>query len=127
MELPTPQWTDISKHVSSEFIRTLVAENTEEEAVCSFWRGGGPYQEKQQRRRDTEAGSQRVCGISPGEQEGRCSAGARLSKGMEACMHMLCLLCPELLVQVSDVTPDAGSPGSAASGLGRPILAAGLG
>ena len=73
--------------------------------------GRGPCKEEQQRRGDAEAGSQRVCGISPGEQEGRCSAGARLSKGMGVCVHMLCLLCPELLVQVSDVTPDAGSPG----------------
>ena len=74
--------------------------------------GRGPCQEEQQRRgaADAEAGSQRACGISPGEQEGRCSAGARLSKGMGACVHMLCLLCPEFLVQVSDVTPDARSP-----------------
>jgi hypothetical protein len=33
--------TDISKYVWSKFIRTLVAQNTKEEAICSFWSGVG--------------------------------------------------------------------------------------
>ena len=40
-ELAYPQLTDISKCVWSKFIRTLVAQNTKEEAVCSFWSGVG--------------------------------------------------------------------------------------
>lgn len=53
-------------------------------------------------------------------------ADESLHKGREACPHMACLMCPELIVQVSDITTSPAAPEPKLSGirLRKPVLAA---